>query len=530
MTQSPQFPDQLGGSWASALERRTVLKAGAAASLALFLAACNGSSQTSSGTKGGAPKRGGTLTWAGDMQVKTLDPAFSTITTERNVYYAVCETLTTLDPVQNIKPGLATSWKLEGNDLVFTLQTGVKFHDGTDFDAEAVKFNLDRLMDPKTNSPLRGQLVPPVKSVEVVDQHTVKLVCDAPWRPLLAALGGRARFIQSPTALKASGPNSGKLVGTGPYELVGWDVGKKIEMKRFEGYRDKKRNQFDKIVMLAVSDPNTQISMLRAGTANLVDNLTPQLLATVKGVSGLATYSKDVGSWEAVQVNMSKSPFDRKELREALALATDREGVKKIVFLDEAALADQPVRESWATNKDLKYPFGYDLKRAKSLAETLNIDDELVLTIPNRARSEAIGEVVFEGYRKLGLNVSTAVADAASWYADVVSGKTPWTVIRWVPYGDPDVLMRMLYHSDSTGNSIGFNDPEVDALLDKAAQEFDQDKALPMYEELADKVVAAAPYAFVVGSNICAGSSNDLSGVEIYADLALRFPDMYFTG
>src|SRR5712691_11566896 len=134
---------------------------------------------------------GGSLVYARNMDTKSLDPHFSTQLSERYALYLIYNTLVAYDKHFNIVPDLAASWEIggEGKSITFHLQPGVKFHDGTDCDAAAVKWNLDRILDPAVNSPLRGQLQPPLEKVDVVDKTTVKLQSSIPWRPLLAALG-----------------------------------------------------------------------------------------------------------------------------------------------------------------------------------------------------------------------------------------------------------------------------------------------------------------------------------------------------
>src|ERR1700741_5014050 len=148
------------------------------------------------------PVRGGTLRVGWIPGAKTLDPHYSVEFPERYVCYLLFNTLVALDHGFNVVPELARSWTVsaDGKRVTFQLQRGVKFHDGTDFNANAVKWNIDRILDPQTKSPQRAPLEPAIAGVTVVDPHTVVFELKKPFAPLLAALAERPGFMVSPTA------------------------------------------------------------------------------------------------------------------------------------------------------------------------------------------------------------------------------------------------------------------------------------------------------------------------------------------
>lgn len=148
------------------------------------------------------PTQGGTLNVGFADDTKTLDPTFSVQWSERQILFPIFNTLVRIAPDFSLEPELARSWDIEndGKRLVLHLQQGVKFHDGTDFDANAVKWNLERRMDEKVKSPQRNQLSPVITNIEVVDPLTVALNLKEPSPPLLSALADRAGFMISPAA------------------------------------------------------------------------------------------------------------------------------------------------------------------------------------------------------------------------------------------------------------------------------------------------------------------------------------------
>lgn len=237
-----------------------------------------------------AKSTGGSLVYARNMDTRTLDPHFSAQLSERYALYLIYNTLVAYDKDFNIVPDLAASWDIgdEGKSVTFHLQPGVRFHDGTECDAEAVKWNLDRVVDPSVNSPLRGQLQPPLEKVEVIDKTTVKLASSIPWRPLLAALGERPGFIVSPSAAQKSGQDFGRNpVGSGPFKFVDWVPDSHIIVERFTDYWDKGKPRLDRIDIRHVPDAQVQLGMIRTSEAHLIDSVVPSALQTLQGIQGL---------------------------------------------------------------------------------------------------------------------------------------------------------------------------------------------------------------------------------------------------
>src|SRR5438046_5212962 len=185
-----------------------------------------------------APKTGGTLRVGFYIEAATMDPHLSGSKVDRQVYHNIYEPLVTLDTKLGIRPGLAESWSQpDPRTLVFKLRRGVRFHDGTDFTAEAAKFNFDRMKtEPKS---VRKGEVASIDSVDVVDSHTIKINLKRPDAALLATLTDRAGMMISPKVVQERGAElqrNAKGAGTGPFEFVEWVKDAHRVIKRNEGY------------------------------------------------------------------------------------------------------------------------------------------------------------------------------------------------------------------------------------------------------------------------------------------------------
>src|SRR5215831_10749583 len=215
-------------------------RVGIAIALVLFLGACGGGNGTSGGTSNGTPKMGGTLRVAEETEINGLDPNTSGLVVEREIYYNLYDSLLGIDAKLNFLPELATTWKFtDPQTLVLTLRKDVKFQDGTDFNADAVKFNLDRYMTSTDPAAGRKSDLASVQSVEVQDPATVVLHLKRPDATLLAAMVDRAGMILSPTAVQQLGAKLAQTpvtAGSGPFEFVEWKRDDHLTLKRNPDY------------------------------------------------------------------------------------------------------------------------------------------------------------------------------------------------------------------------------------------------------------------------------------------------------
>src|SRR5262249_18373226 len=320
-------------------------------------------------TAGQTPVRGGTLRvgWLPDS--KTLDPHFSVELGERYALYMIYNTLVGLDRGFNVVPELARSWQIapDGKRVTFQLQRGVKFHDGTEFTAETVKWNVERILNPENKSPQRSQLEPAVASVSVIDPHTVAFGLKKPFAPLLAALADRPGFIASPAAVKQAGPDFGRHpVGTGPFRFVEWVADSQVTLERFPDYWDKGKPYVDKVVFRIVPDPTVRQTMLRTGELDIATDLDAKDVPTLQADANLkASEMRPASRWTALQWRVDKPPFDSKPLRQAIALGIDRNELKEVLLRGFGEPARGPVVPGlWWSNPSLK-GYGYDPVEAR---------------------------------------------------------------------------------------------------------------------------------------------------------------------
>src|SRR5499427_5456933 len=245
--------------------------------LVLLASACGGNNGTSNTTSNG-PKTGGTLRVAQETEINTLDPNTSGLVVEREIYYNMYDSLLGIDAKLNFVPELATKWTFtDDKTLVLNLRKDVKFQDGTDFNADAVKFNLDRYMTSTDPAAARKSDLGSVQSVEVQDAATVVIHLKRADATLLAAFVDRAGMMLSPTAVQQLGIKVAQTplqAGSGPFEFVEWKRDDHLTLKRNPDYwrKDKAGRQLpylDQLIYRPLIDLNAILASLKTADVDM---------------------------------------------------------------------------------------------------------------------------------------------------------------------------------------------------------------------------------------------------------------------
>jgi peptide/nickel transport system substrate-binding protein len=480
-----------------------------------------------------APVRGGTLRIGWIPDAKTLDPHFSVQFAERYALYLVFNTLVGLDKSFNVVPELARAWQVapDGKRVTFQLQRGVKFHDGTDFNADVVKWNIERILDPETKSPQRTQLEPAVAAVKVVDPYTVAFELKKPFAPLLAALAERPGFIVPPSAGKLPPLEFGRRpVGTGPFRFVEWVADSHVTLERFPDYWDKGKPYLDKITFRMVPDPTVRLTMVRTGELDITTDIDAKDVPALQGEASLrVSEMKPAARWTALQWQVDRPPFNSKPLRQAIAQAIDRNEIREVLLRGFGEPARGPVVPGlWWFDPGGK-GFGHDVDAArKKLAEA---------GYPNGFRQKFVventpqwirqAELLQGQLQKINVTMEFESISTADAYAQIVAKKTNWTHTRWAQRADPHGLLSILFHSKGFQNTTGYVNPRVDELLDRAAAIYEPERRKPLYHEAERLIVDDVPYVFLNYTAEFAVMSRKVQNWGWIPDLIPRFRELW---
>ena len=478
------------------------------------------------------PQRGGTLNIGFPSDSKTLDPTFSVQFTEREVLYLVYNTLVRFGPDFSIQPELATNWTIdgEGKRITFNLRSGVKFQDGTPFNADAVKWNIDHRLDPKVASSQRQQLSPIIESVEVTDPSTVVFHLKEPSPGLLSLLGERPGFMISPAAAAKYGPDLGNHpVGTGPFVFKEWVKGSDIVLERNPDYWDQGKPYLDKIVFRDISDSVVGIQRLLTGEVDYVGEISPQEVRQIEGRPGIALYPITVGRWYSLQWHVYEPPFNNEKLRQAVAYAIDKDRINEILMGGKGKISQGPTPEGlwWYDPKIKSYP--HDPEKAKALLAEAGYPNgfQFVLSTPQVAVFQQLNQLLQEQFASVGIKVRLEPVASSEWYDRVVKRATNFTPTRWTQRPDPDGLLYILFDKSGYANTTGYDNERVNQLLEQARSTYDREVRKGMYDEVQSILAKDVPMLPLFSSVEYAALSEQVKGFEWIPDQIPRFRDLW---
>ncbi|GAA3705299.1 ABC transporter substrate-binding protein [Nonomuraea antimicrobica] len=522
----------------------------ALAALPLALTACGGGG---SGSTSSAPpsisahsadnrpvKGGGTLNIALNADPDALDPSISTTLVGREVFANMCEKLYDIDASASLVPQLATALPEvsdDGKEVTIKLRQGVKFNDGTPFDAEAVKKSLDRHRTWEKSA--RQADLAAVSEVTAVDPATVRLTLSQAFTPLTAQLADRAGMIMSPKALDAAADNFGASpVCVGPFTFASRTSGSQIVLDKAPDYYDAAKVKLDRLVYKIIVDPNVRAANLKSGDVQVADQLAT---TTVKGVQtdpnltvvsggGLGYYGITINTGNAngsteqpgtVNTALAKSP----ELREAFELALDRDVINKTVYNGLHEVDCYPVAlDSPYRSKDLQCP-KRDLSKAKQLVQASGVPAPVpvTLTSPNDAVNQRLAQVIQQMAKEAGFDVSVQTAEFVSTLEQGKSGKFDVLLNGWSGRVDPDGNLTNLVTTKGSNNYSGMSDPGIDDPIKQAAAESDPAKRAELYGSSMRRAAELRGVLYLYHNKYYLGMSKNVAGVQYFKDGLPRF-------
>lgn len=300
-------------------------------------------------------------------EVTSLDPHTTDDTESQNARFMVYETLLRYTGGPQFAPGLATSWTASegGRKYRFNLRKGVRFHDGSPFNAEAVKVNLDRLLEPNRDTPAKEYLNA-IKSVTVVDDSTVEIELKEPFAPFLANLATGPGLMISPEAIKTFGADiSKRAAGTGPFTFVEWVRGDHLTFAKNRDYWGTPA-KVDRVVIRLVPEGAARVAALRTSEAQVALRVPPADAAALQKVSSLRILRTTTDRSILFVLNMTKKPFSDIRVRKAINQAVNRRAIVDGLMKGAGTVMDGPIAPSVIGSTRLQaYP--YDPAGAKQL-------------------------------------------------------------------------------------------------------------------------------------------------------------------
>ncbi len=459
-----------------------------------------------------------------------LDPTLGRSFVGRIVFGGLCDKLVDLDARLNVVPQLAQGYEwADSKTLVFKLRPGMKFHDGTEVDAAAVKYSMERHLNMQ-GSARRGE-ISTLDRVEIVDPLTVRMVLKTPTAPFLAALTDRAGMIVSSKAAEAAGKDfSLKPVCAGPFKFVERVAQDHITLDRFDGYWNKDAIKLGRIIYRTVVDPSVRLANLQAGALDIAERITPTDVDAVKKNPKLKLAVYDGLGYQGITFNVghgerAKTPLGQSALvRQAFNLAIDRAALVQVVYAGMYTPSAQAIPEaSPFYASDVPAP-ARDVAKAKALLAQSGAKLPVVvdLTVTNSADQVQTGEVLQSMAAEAGFDVKVrAMEFAASLDADD-RGDFAAHLIGWSGRADADGNLFNFLHTGAPLNVAGYSSKEVDAWLDEARAVTDVKARQALYGKIAVAHMTDVPLMYLYINKWITGMSTRVDGYIPIADGMIR--------
>jgi peptide/nickel transport system substrate-binding protein len=478
-----------------------------------------------------------------------IDPNATTFSRVGKIGMHIADPLVWQPQPGTFEPGLATEWSInaDATEYTFKLRQDVKFHDGTPFNAAALKFTYDRIADPATKAQTALSLLGPYKETEVINDYEVKVRFNTPFAPFLDSLSSSYLTPISPTAYQRVGAENWGIteyVGTGPYKLQSYTPDSEVVLVRnpdynwapaFAGVNGPAK--ISQIVFKIITEPATRIASKETGEVNFVEDVPEIDFNRMKDNPDFVSLAvPQPGSGWSLMMNVQNSPMDQLAVRRAIQLASDKQGMITSIWNGIGQVGCGPITHAtFAFDEATCSMYTYSIEEAqKTLEDDGWVDsdgdgtrekDGKPLVIghyynADSALSQLMADYMKSDLAKVGIQVELNGLSRSGYFDAVRSGKHH-TQNWWDTGTDPDVVRVLLYSKNAGGgtNRNNYINPEMDTLIDAAAGTTDSAERVELYKQIQKKVMDEAIMVFY----------NDPTTLYVH-DQTLQNPVMYLGG
>jgi peptide/nickel transport system substrate-binding protein len=469
---------------------------------------------------------------------KTMDPHMETGgPSNLTISWLFFEGLLELDSSGALRPCLAKSYEVSKNglEIVFRLRDDVVFHDGSKFDAAAVKWNLDRVVNPQNKMAARGQ-VASIKSVEVVNPTTVKLALKEPDAVLIYVLASRfAGMMVSPAAVQKWGKDFGlHPVGTGPFVFEEWISMDRIVAKKNPTYwrKDAQGNRLpylDKVTIRVVPDTNVKLAELKRGTLHVIDAISAKDIAETRTNPDVDIVQPGTTYFRHLTFNVTQPPLNDKRVRQAICYAINAETILKATGFGEGYLTGFMANKRWPGYDPNWKPYSYNPEKAKELLAQAGYAGKplrLRYSYYNNDPEKAIGELIQAQLAKVGIQLTLEFVEVSAWIQMMLAGKGEIGIARhetpmphnWLPLSD------RLYPWEGGGRNWSlYKNDEVTKLLDELKKTIDPEMQGALIKKIERIAADDAAYYTVYQATISRGARKELKDYVVSYQGGFKF-------
>ncbi|MFD1864659.1 ABC transporter substrate-binding protein [Planococcus sp. FY231025] len=430
-----------------------------------------------------------------------------------------------------IHPGLASEWTAaeDGLTYTFTLEEGVKFHDGTDFNAEAVVANFERWAGGDADQfPYYGSMFGGfgdeeghvIESVTATGDYEVEFKLKRPQAPFLKNLAMSSFGIASPTAFESAGDKFGDApVGTGPFKFVEWKRNDSITIEKNPDYYVEGEPKLDQVIFRSIPDNSARLNALLSGEIDLADGITPSDAETVEGDENLQLFERPSMNVGYLGLTTTREPFDDPKVRQAMNHAIDKQAIVDAFFQGRGEVAKNPMPPVISGYNDDIEGYEYDPEKAKQLLAEAGLPDGFEMELyampvprPYMPDGQKVAEAIQKNLADVGVTAKIVSFEWATYLEKAANGEADAFLLGWTgDNGDADNFLYVLLDQDNIGsnNYTYYENQELHDLLIKAQTEVDENTRNDLYKQAQELIHADAPWVPLAHSTpLLAGGKN----------------------
>ena len=413
--------------------------------------------------------------------------------------------------------------------MQFHLRKGVKFHNGYDFTAEDVKFSFERMM----KSPRIAFVLPPIESVDVIDDYTVNIVTKTPFGPLLAHLSHPALGIVS-KKLMTEKPDSLREhpVGTGSYKFKEWIPGDSLTLEKNDNFYEERKG-LKYITFKNIVEASNRTIGLETGEIDVSISVSSVDEDTIRNNPKLQLITKPSISYTYVGMNTEKTPLNDVRVRKAINYAVDKQAIVNVILNGSGKVATSPIAPGVFGFTDKTKNYEYNVEKAKELMKEAGYENGFttsILVFGGEASTQT-AEILQAYLKEIGIDLKIEVVEISAYWDMTEKGKHNLFLGSWgVVTGDADYGLYAMYHSSAkggAGNRDFYENKRVDELLDKAKTTTVPEERKKLYEEIQMILVDDAPDIMLYNRILAVGAQKNVKGLNIHPVTLHDFSNVY---
>lgn len=487
-------------------------------------------------------REGGDLVMALSSEPDRLDPTTSSSLYTRYVMQTMCQKLYDIDENGEITPMLATELPAiseDGKTVRIPLKDGVKFADGTDFDAAAVKTTIERGLNLEESS--RAAELGPIDDLTALGDHTLEVTFEKPFAPFTAALADRAGMIMSPQALENEGDDFGdNPVCVGPFKFEKRIAQTSIKVVKDPNYYDADKIHLDSITYQIMTDANIRAANIRSGDVQVADTISPQDVDALDEETGIGLLQSNSLGYQGLTVNMGfgdnpenfKTPLGQDpKVRRALSMAIDRKALVNTVFNGWFSPACSGIAPDSPFATDASNDcVDYDPEGAKKLLEDAGVELPLKVNmkVSNTQDTLRFAQAVQAATKEAGFDIKvqpmeyTALLDAQD------RGDYELLQLGWSGRVDPHGNLYTFHYPGAANNVTGVDDDELSDLLTQASEVTDEGERAELYGQASERIGEINSIIYLYRQKNLTAYTENVAGIDVYSDGVVHLSEAGF--